>query len=508
MSVTARSPVTHDISLPAVTDDVQPCYSAPATFARRWFYREIIEVAVGALRFIDLIAIISASFLSFFLLRSQLPDSLALSHSKYALVGALLLPFVLQWCGLYQPRNVLSKPRTVRAVFRGAAAFTAMVLLIGAATDTLNPGSLLWGAIWLGMSFALFLATRFAVARGITVMIQRGRLRDIVAVVGVGQLADRLVDHLTTRHTLNPDRCPVEVVGIFDDRSERLPAGCRAASGGLDSLITLGEQGVIDRIVITLPWSADERLLDICRKLRALEIEISLCDDSIAFSSPTPLAAAFGEFPLLSLQERPLRQWGAATKRVEDIILASLGLLVFGPMMCLIALLIKLDAGGPALSRQRRQGLGNRDIEVYKFRTMRTQILTQTDDVQNHRIDARVTRLGAILRRTRLDELPQLVNVLKGDMSLVGPQPHPVEATTTDKLCRNIIDTYAQRYRVKPGMTSWALVHGYQGLSDAPEHLIGRFEFDLFYIENLSLLLDLKILFKTVTNLITTDNPF
>ena len=508
MSITAQSPLTDEIAVPVVANDAQPYYAAPPSFGRRWFSREIIEIASGALRFIDVIEVIAASFVAFFLFRPQLPVSLEVDHLKYALVGALLLPFVMHWCGVYQTRNVMSQLRIVRSVLRGTAAFAAVMLLIGVATNTLDAGTLAWGGLWLGGSAALFLATRLGMARGINMMIRRGRLRDIVAVVGGGPLADRLVTHLTTLHTRSADRCPVEVIGIFDDRSDRLPPGCRAAVGGLDDLITLGKEGVIDRIVLTLPWSAEDRLVEIRNKLQALAIDISLCPDGIAFSSPARQEAEFGELPLLSLAHRPLRRWDAVTKRIEDVVLASLALIVFGPMMGFIALAIKLDSDGPALFCQRRHGLNNREIGVYKFRTMRTDMTDTGGGVQTRRGDARITRLGSILRRTSLDELPQLLNVLKGDMSLVGPRPHPVGMKTKDKLCHEIVETYVHRHRVKPGITGWAQVNGYRGATSEPEQLIGRVEFDLFYIENWSLLLDLKIMVKTVSSVVTTDNAF
>jgi len=508
MSITAQSPTTDEVVVPDVANDAQPYYSAPPSFERRWFSREIIEVGAGALRFIDIIEVILASFVSFFLFRPQLPVSLEVDHLKYTVVGALLLPFVMHWCGVYQTRNVMSRLRIARTVIRGSVAFAVVMLLIGVGTNTLDEGTLVWGGLWLGGSSLLLLVTRLGLARAINAMIRRGRLRDIVAVVGGGPLADRLIGHLTTLHTRSSDRCPVEVIGIFDDRSERLPPGCRAASGGLDDLITLGKEGVIDRIVITLPWSAEERLVEIRNKLQALAIDISLCPDGIAFSSPARQEAEFGELPLLSLAQRPLRQWDAVTKRIEDIVLASLALLLFGPMMCFIALAIKLDSDGPALFCQRRHGLNNREIGVYKFRTMRTDMTDVSGGVQTRRGDARITRLGGILRRTSLDELPQLLNVLKGDMSLVGPRPHPVGMKTKDKLCHEIVETYVHRHRVKPGITGWAQVNGYRGATSEPEQLIGRVEFDLFYIENWSLLLDLKILMKTVTSIVTTDNAF
>jgi Undecaprenyl-phosphate glucose phosphotransferase len=508
MSLTAQSPLSDEIVIPAVANDTVPYYAVAPVFGRRWFSREILEVAAAALRFLDIIELISASFISFYLISSRLPATFDAAHLKYTLVGALLAPLVLHWCGLYQARNLMSLRRGLASVARGSAAFAGVMLSIGLATDALTGEAMLWGGLWLGGTFAMFGGTRLALARGIATMVRRGRMRDVVAVVGAGHLADRLIGHLTALHTRNPDRCPIEVIGIFDDRSDRNPRECRSVTGGLDDLITLGKEGAIDRIVITLPWSAEQRLHEIRDKLQALSIDISLCPDGIAFSTLSRQEAEFGDLPLLALARRPLRRWDAVTKRVEDIVLASVALFVFGPMMCFIALAVKLDSPGPALFRQRRHGFNNREIDVYKFRTMRTDMTDAGGGVQTCRGDARITRLGGILRRTSLDELPQLLNVLKGDMSLVGPRPHPVGMKTKNKLCHEIVGTYAHRHRVKPGITGWAQVNGYRGATSEPEHLVRRVECDLYYIEHWSLLLDLKILVRTVATIVTTDNAF
>ena len=508
MSLTAQNSLSDEIVIPAIANDAAAYYAAPPIFGRRWFSREILEVAAGALRFLDVIEFISASFLSFYVMNSHLPAEFEVAHLKYTLVGALLAPLVLHWCGLYQARDLMSPRRALASVARGSAVFAGLMLSIGFATDTLTGGAMLWGGAWLGTAFAMLGATRFAVARGGAMMVRQGRLRDVVAIVGGGHLADRLITHLATLHVRSPDRCPIEVVGIFDDRTNRVPAECRSITGRLDDLITLGKEGVIDRIVITLPWSAEQRLHEIRNKLQALSIDISLCPDGIAFSTLSRQEAEFGDLPLLALAERPLRPWDAVTKRIEDIVLASVALFVFGPMMCFIALAVKFDSPGPALFRQRRHGFNNREIEVYKFRTMRTDMTDAGGGVQTCRGDARITRLGGILRRSSLDELPQLLNVLKGDMSLVGPRPHPVGMKTKNKLCHEIVETYAHRHRVKPGITGWAQVNGYRGATSEPEHLVRRVECDLYYIEHWSLLLDLKILMRTVTSIVTTDNAF
>ena len=507
MSLTAQSPVAEDIVIPPAANDMAPLYSTPPTFGRRWFSREILQVATVALRLLDIAALVLASYLASALMASAAVAVGGLP-ARYALIGTLLAPMVLQGCGAYRSRGLMSGRGAALAGIGGCLVLGALVAGIALGTAGLDRTVVAWGAVWLATGAALLVGTRLAVSRAIGTMIRSGRMRDVIAVVGAGPLADRLITHLTTLHNRQPGRCPIEIVGVFDERRERIPAGCRSAAGGLDDLITLGKEGVIDRVVITLPWSAETRLLEIRNKLQALAIEISLCPDGIAFSAPGRQEAEFGDLPLLALAHRPLQRWDAVVKRAEDVALASLALLLFGPMMCFIAIAVKLDSDGPALFRQRRHGFNNREIEVYKFRTMRTDQADASGGVQTSRGDARITRLGGILRKTSLDELPQLLNVLKGDMSMVGPRPHPVGMRTKDKLCHEIVETYATRHRVKPGITGWAQVNGYRGATSEPEHLVGRVEHDLYYIDNWSLLFDLKILMKTVSSVITTDNAF
>jgi polysaccharide biosynthesis protein PslA len=472
----------------------------------RWFSRELLEVISDSFRFIDVIGLILAGFATYFFVEDRLTDELALVHLQGMLVGALSAPFLLHFCGLYRVANVRSRHHAFQATLVGCGSLAVLLSLVALATDLMDRDTFIWGSLWLIVSFVLFLGTRLGAAQVISGMIRGGILYDSVAIVGGGPLADRLVAHLTSMHLNNLDRCPIEIVGIFDDRRDRLPDGCRTLNGSLDDLVTLGKEGVFDRVILTLPWAAERRLLEIVHKLQALAIDVSLCPDGIVFAARKPDTRT--DLPFLSLAERPLRRWGAIVKRGEDIVLASLALLLFGPMMCLIALAIRLDSTGPALFRQHRHGFNNREIEVFKFRTMRTDMTDHTGGLQASRGDVRITRLGAILRRTSLDELPQLLNVLKGDMSLVGPRPHPVGMKTQDKLCHEIVEAYAHRHRVKPGITGWAQVNGYRGATSKPEHLTRRVECDLFYIENWSLAFDLKILIKTVTSLFTTENAF
>jgi Undecaprenyl-phosphate glucose phosphotransferase len=333
-------------------------------------------------------------------------------------------------------------------------------------------------------------------------------LRDTVAILGAGPLAGRLIAHLSTQYPGGAAPCPIEMVGLFDDRRERARLAGQTVSGTIDDLMRRAQEGRLDRVIVTLPCSADSRVLAIRDRLQALAIDVLLCPDGAAFDASLHRHEGFAGLPLLTLVKRPLRGWASVAKRLEDIVISLAALIFFGPLMGFIAIAVKLDSQGPVLFRQRRHGLNNREIEVFKFRTMRVETTDESGGRQTARGDARITRLGRLLRRSSLDELPQLLNVLKGDMSLVGPRPHPTGMRTQNQLCHEIVSSYAHRHRVKPGLTGWAQINGYRGATTHPEQLARRVELDLFYIENWSLLLDLKILLKTPITLVTTDSAY
>jgi len=206
--------------------------------------------------------------------------------------------------------------------------------------------------------------------------------------------------------------------------------------------------------------------------------------------------------------ERPLKDWRAAKKAAFDIVVGSLALLILSPLLLLIALAIRIDSSGPVLFRQPRLGFNNRLFTCYKFRTMHHGMTDLLGDRQATRGDARVTRLGKWLRALSLDELPQLLNVLKGDMSLVGPRPHPPNTKADDKLFGDVVAKYAFRHRVKPGITGWAQVNGWRGETRTVEQIENRVACDLAYIENWSIWFDLRIMLLTITREILSRHAF
>jgi exopolysaccharide biosynthesis polyprenyl glycosylphosphotransferase len=208
------------------------------------------------------------------------------------------------------------------------------------------------------------------------------------------------------------------------------------------------------------------------------------------------------------INERPLKDWRAAKKFAFDIVIGSFLFVVLSPFLALIALAIRLDSPGPVLFRQPRLGFNNRLFTCYKFRSMHHGMTDLMGDRQATRGDPRVTRLGKWLRALSLDELPQLFNVLKGNMSLVGPRPHPPNTKAADKLFTDVIAKYAFRHRVKPGITGWAQVNGWRGETKTVEQIENRVACDLAYIENWSVWFDLRIMMLTITREILSRHAF
>jgi Undecaprenyl-phosphate glucose phosphotransferase len=278
--------------------------------------------------------------------------------------------------------------------------------------------------------------------------------------------------------------------------------------GGLDALERMIRQDAVDTVVVAMPWSAGEQMREIIQRISMAPVDVYVYPGMNGLNLLPRHANRTLDLPLLMACTRPIGGWQAFIKRAEDIAL-SVGLLAFiSPVMLTIGLMIKITSRGPVFFRQRRLGYNNRVIEVLKFRSMYTHLSDADASQQACRGDKRVTPLGAWLRRTSLDELPQLLNVLRGDMSLVGPRPHALATTAGGLALEEAVPVYPSRHRVKPGITGWAQVNGYRGALDSVEKIVLRVNHDLYYIENWSLGLDLKILWRTAQLIFADDNAF
>jgi putative colanic acid biosynthesis UDP-glucose lipid carrier transferase len=307
---------------------------------------------------------------------------------------------------------------------------------------------------------------------------------------------------------MDDPHCGLRLQGYFDDREpgrlNPMPAALGTPCGTLDDLVGLARRGKVDVVYISLPLRAESRINEIVRKLADSTASVYVVADFLVFDLMHAQWSDQHGLPVVSVFESPFYGVNGWLKRAEDIVLSSLILLLIALPMLFIAIGVKLTSPGPIFFRQRRYGLKGEEIRIIKFRSMT--VTEDGDSLKQATLrDQRVTRFGAFLRRTSLDELPQFLNVLSGEMSIVGPRPH---AVAHNEQYRRLIHGYMLRHKVRPGITGWAQVNGWRGETDTLEKMEQRVSHDLHYIQNWDLLLDLRIIFKTVVGSGTRQNAY
>ena len=347
-------------------------------------------------------------------------------------------------------------------------------------------------ATWALTGGVLVLSYRSIVAWQLQADSKAGRLSTRVALIGANAGSLKFVNE-----TANDPA--IQVVGIYDDRATRLPPNVTRTwlRGSVADLVAIARQQPIDAIVISLPLSATGRIEAMRRQLAGIATDVFLATDSAALCYAGAKFTTLGSSPVLSVSCRPLKDWPAFKKAAFDRVASALFLLLALPLMGAVALLVKMDSPGPVLFRQEREGLNGKPFVMLKFRTMHCRP-DNDESVQARLNDDRVTRIGLWLRRFSLDELPQLWNVLRGDMSLVGPRPHLATTRAGNRLFSEVVPHYQARHRMKPGVTGWAQVQGLRGETRTEQEILARVAQDLYYIENWSLGLDLKIIMRTL----------
>ena len=427
------------------------------------------------------------------------------TFGNYSLVMILVTTTVilaLAQLDLYSG-NAIFNPRGHFHKILGAWAVTFMVFLaIGFALKISEDYSRVWCFSWFLSSALLICLERYLCSLLVQRWARAGRLSRKLVIVGSGEQAKRFLTQLK-----NKKEPWISLAGVFDDRKERISSAFMGVPvlGNLDDLMDYSRKNRVDDIVVSLPWSADQRLLEIIRRLEELPVAVSLCSDLAGFMSLRSSFSSMGGVPMLGVVNKPLNGWGYFLKEVEDKILGILLLVLLSPVLLLIALAIKLESDGPVLFRQKRHGFNNKEFYILKYRTMFHGRPPESGVPQAKQSDPRVTRVGSFLRRTSLDELPQLLNVIGGTMSVVGPRPHAVEHN--EKYCK-IINRFFSRHRVKPGITGWAQVNGLRGETQTPGKMQSRYDYDVHYIENWSLMLDIRILLSTVSVVASQKNAY
>lgn len=411
---------------------------------------------------------------------------LPLGAAAAFILGALSLK-----AGLWVTETYRVTPRRLRPERSvGGLALGAIIGVLVA--NALAPDARGAAALAATLPFAAMLLALVhgALAIWINAAHKKGVFSENIVLVGATEAAERLAARAAKTGE-------ARIVAIVDDRASRAPGALAdvPVGGTLEDLLSWPGLPHVDRIVITVTQKAETRVRAMIERLRAIPNRVDLLLDYDTQSVHGQRVQRFGGAAVACVSGRPRSARRAIIKRAQDITIGAGLVIAFALPMLLIALAVKFDSKGPVLYRQRRHGFNNRIITVLKFRTMRHEPGAPLKQVCAN--DPRVTRVGAFLRRTSLDELPQLFNVLRGEMSLVGPRPHAVGMKAAERELEHIVSEYAHRHRVKPGITGWAQVNGSRGPIETPAAVRRRLKLDLEYVSHASLWLDLQILART-----------
>ncbi len=415
-------------------------------------------------------------------------------------LAALMFLFFGEMFGLY--RSWLADKLNNELASLGSTWFSVVAALVslGFATKTSSDYSRFSMVMWASLVPLLMLIERISYRK---YLLYRGlnstSIRKL-AFYGCSNVTHRMAEHINERPWMG-----LRVLGVYDDRlHSRIDLRNLTFAGNMQNLIDGAHSGEIDIVYVTLPMHAEQLIIRLINKLSDTTASVYVVPDSLVFDVFKTKWATVGGIPVVKVHESPFHGIDGVVKRLEDVILGTLILLLIFPLMLLIALGIKLTSRGAVLFKQRRYGLSGEIVEVWKFRSM-----TVCDDgpvvIQAKKNDARITRFGAFLRRTSMDELPQFINVLQGHMSIVGPRPH---AVAHNELYRSLVEGYMLRHKVKPGITGWAQINGWRGETDSLEKMQGRVDCDLAYVRNWTLGLDLKIIFLTVFKVFWGNNAY
>jgi Undecaprenyl-phosphate glucose phosphotransferase len=352
--------------------------------------------------------------------------------------------------------------------------------------------------IWAGSLFVvglLFIVGIGVAARSaIDKLAKKGAIGDRVAIYGCNADTAALI------RAIESERGPTaRIEALFDERQGRgdHDVDGRTVDRDFNALIAQIKENRINAVVLNIPWSATSRISDLVQRLEEVSVDVLMAPAPIQLDGTGRSMGYIGSMPTLSLYRRPMTGLQATGKLIMDRVLAMLAILCLSPFLLAIAVAVKLDSPGPVLFRQKRRGMNNEPFDMLKFRSMHSHSEDRNADRLVTRGDKRVTRLGGFLRRTSIDELPQLFNVLLGQMSLVGPRPHAYGAKAADRLYEEVVSRYPARHRVPPGITGLAQVRGFRGNTGQEEDIVNRVESDLEYIDRWTLGLDIIILFRT-----------
>jgi Undecaprenyl-phosphate glucose phosphotransferase len=433
------------------------------------------------------------------------PEGHVIARLAITAAGCVLTVIILQLVDAYLIPSLRAARRTMKRVLSSwVIGFALTCLAISFSEGALYPPPA--AIAWFVAGAVMLMAERLLTGYAIRNWARNGVMERRAVIVGGGDPAKHLIRQLEQQ----PDN-DIRICGIFDDRGrDRSPTVVAGYPklGTFDELVEFARLARIDMLIIALPATAEARILQLVRKLWVLPVDIRLAAHANRLRFRPRSYSHVGAVPMFDLFDKPIRDWDSVAKRGFDIVFTLIAITLLWPIMLAAAIAVKATSEGPILFRQNRHGFNNEVIKVLKFRSMYTNMSDQTAVKAVTKGDPRVTPVGRFLRKSSIDELPQLFNVLKGELSLVGPRPHAVHAQTGERKYVDVIESYFARHRVKPGVTGWAQIKGLRGELDSDSKILARTQHDLDYIENWSLLFDLKILFLTPISLFNTDNAY
>jgi Undecaprenyl-phosphate glucose phosphotransferase len=397
-------------------------------------------------------------------------------------------------------RTVIQQNGRVLAAWSMVMVALAFLAFFFKASDVV---SRVWLVTWYATGTVMLVTFRMSLRALIGQWTAEGRLRRRTVIVGGGADAGVLIEAI--RKSAGSD---INLCGLFDDRiddrSPEMVAGCPKL-GRVADLIEFARRTRVDLVIVSMPLSAERRVLEMLKQLWVLPVDIRLSAHMSKLRFTSRSYSYLGDVAVFDVVDRPISDWNLVFKWIFDRGVALLALVLLSPVMLATAIAIKLDSKGPVLFKQNRHGFNNELIEIYKFRSMYTDRADQGAAKLVTKDDPRVTKVGRIIRKTSIDELPQLFNVLKGQLSIVGPRPHALQAKAANVLYYEAVEGYFARHRVKPGITGWAQINGWRGETDTLDKIMQRVNHDLYYIEHWSLVLDLYILLMTPVSLLSRN---
>lgn len=461
----------------------------------------------GSYRVFEAAGFLFAGFLPYYTQGHYL-DGTLISHASVIASATLLIAMAFFAGGLYTTQSLSAGIRMLPRALAILSSVFALMALGGYFIDFNFLFSWNWFSSWFVGFAALTIICRTMISFSMKKWNRNGFMERRAVIVGGGEAAKTLIRDIEAE----PDN-DIRICGIFDDRADdRSPpviAGYPKL-GTVKDVIAFARLTQIDLIILTLPLAAESRWIGMLKHLWVLPVDIRLAAhaNSMKFRPRFYSFMPNSSIPMLALFDKPIADWDSVSKRLFDIVFAIIALALLWPIMIAAAIAVKLNSKGPVLFKQKRHGINNEEIMIYKFRSMYTDMSDAKAATLVTKDDPRVTRVGRFIRKTSIDELPQLFNVLAGNVSLVGPRPHAVVAQAQNKYFADVVDGYFARHRVKPGITGWAQINGLRGEITSDDKIKQRTEYDLDYIENWSLWFDIKILAKTPMSLLNMEHAY